>query len=263
MQAIEILLNGTASTVYAPSSDLYNTKDQVVVNNNGHLELGIVKAKKELKEQVDFVDIDHIATPEDIRANCENCKYCRTITADIKNEAENAGLDIKISSISFTLNRSKLTINYTADSRVDFRELVKTLGSKYKTRIEMHQIGNRDETKQIGALGVCGRETCCKAFLDDFGKVSIKMAKNQDISLNPNRINGMCGRLLCCLRYEDEYYEELQKRLPRLNSLVQTPDGKGTVSNINILKETISVTFSKDDTTEVKIYNFDEIQKIK
>ncbi len=263
MQVTEIILSNTGSLVYARANDSYKPKDIVIVSNSGHFELGKVKRNINLDEIDELVDIDHIANEDDIRANCDNCKYARSIMADIKIEAEKAGLDIKISSLSFSLNKTKLTINYTADSRIDFRDLVKTLGAKYKTRIEMHQIGNRDETKNIGALGICGRETCCKAFLDDFGKISIKMAKNQDISLNPNRINGMCGRLLCCLRYEDEYYENLQKKLPKLHSTITTPDGKGTVSNINILKETISVTFTKDDSSEIKVYTIDELTKDK
>ena len=135
------------------------------------------------------------------------------------------------------------------------------MSNKFKCKIEMRQIGNKDESKVVGAMGVCGRVTCCKAYLSDFGKVSIKMAKNQNISLNPTRINGMCGRLLCCLKYEDEYYAEMQKKMPKINSVVSTPDGKGTVSNLDFLRELVSVTFTKDETTEVKVYNLEDINK--
>ena len=141
-----------------------------------------------------------------------------------------------------------------------FRELIKILGTKFKARIEMRQIGNRDETKQVGAIGICGRVTCCKAFLNDFDKVSIKMAKNQNISLNPTRINGMCGRLLCCFKYEDDFYAEMQKKMPKENAVVSTPDGKGTVSARDFLRETVSVTFTKDESSETKIYDLKDIQ---
>lgn len=261
MQIIEIQLLNSAETVYADYSNNYQPKDKVVVSINNQLELGTVKTILESKDDVDFVDIVRHATAEDAKKNCENCKYCRSLIADFKTEVENAGLDMKIGFITTSLDRSKLTIHYTADSRVDFREIVKHLGAKYKTRIEMHQIGNRDETKQIGALGICGRETCCKAFLNEFDKVSIKMAKNQDISLNPNRINGMCGRLLCCLKYEDEYYVELQKKMPKLHSYIDTPDGRGEVTVRDLLKESITITFTKGDTTETKIYTLEELQK--
>ena len=167
---------------------------------------------------------------------------------------------MKIGFITVSLDKKKINVNYTAEDRVDFRELIKILGTKYKARIEMRQIGNRDETKQIGAIGVCGRVTCCKAYLNDFDKVSIKMAKNQNISLNPNKINGMCGRLLCCFKYEDDFYSEMQKKMPKENSLVSTPDGKGTVSSRDFLKETVTVTFTKDDTTENKVYDLKDIQ---
>ena len=126
----------------------------------------------------------------------------------------------------------------------------------------MKQIGYRDETKLIGALGVCGRETCCKSFLSDFDKVSIKMAKNQGIALNPSRINGMCGRLLCCLKYEDEYYTEQQKKMPKTNSKVATPDGIGIVDSIDIFKEIVNVKFEKEDSFEIKTYTLSELNKL-
>ena len=170
---------------------------------------------------------------------------------------------MKIGFITVNLDKNKIYVHYTADDRVDFRELIKVLGTKYKARIEMHQIGNRDETKQIGAIGVCGRVTCCKAFLNDFDKVSIKMAKNQNISLNPTRINGMCGRLLCCFKYEDEYYAEMQKKMPKVGSTITTPDGKGVVSANDFLREKVSVTFTKDETTEVKVYELSDLQVFK
>ncbi|MBQ8615600.1 MAG: hypothetical protein IJ415_03435 [Clostridia bacterium] len=261
MQSIELTLHNLPQTLYAvEDNNKYNKKDVVVVSVNGGLDLAVVKDIIELKQDVEFVQIIRLATESDKKQNCENCKFARSLLPEIKQEAQKLNLNMKIGFISVSLDRNKINVNYTADDRVDFRELIKILGSKYKARIEMRQIGNRDETKQIGAIGVCGRETCCKAFLNDFDKVSIKMAKNQNISLNPNKINGMCGRLLCCFKYEDEYYAEMQKKMPKENSIVSTPDGKGVVTNRDFLKETVTVTFTKDDSTEVKVYDLKDIQ---
>ena len=222
--------------------------------------MAVIKNFTELKQDTEFVQIIRLATETDKKQNCENCKYARSLLPEIKKDVNKLNLNMKVGFISVSLDKSKINVNYTADDRVDFRELIKILGNKYKARIEMRQIGNRDETKQIGAIGVCGRVTCCKAFLNDFDKVSIKMAKNQNISLNPTKINGMCGRLLCCFKYEDEFYAEMQKKMPKENSFVITPDGKGTVLSRDFLKEKISVSFTKDDTTEIKVYDLKDIQ---
>jgi cell fate regulator YaaT (PSP1 superfamily) len=197
-----------------------------------------------------------------VKQNCENCAFARKILPEIKNEANKLNLDMKIGFISTSLDKSKLCVYYTAEDRVDFRELIKVLGNKYKARIEMRQIGNRDEAKQIGAIGICGKVTCCKQFLSDFDKVSIKMAKNQNISLNPNKINGMCGRLLCCFKYEDEYYSEMQKKMTKLNSTINTPDGKATVASVDFLRETVTVNITKDDSTEQKKFTLEEIETL-
>lgn len=260
MQITEILLLNTPESVYANVNSEFKANDKVVISSPSGLDLGIIKGLVDLKESVDLVEILRKPTAEDLKNNCANCKYARGLLAEIKQQAQEQKLDMKIGFISTNLDRSKITINYTADERVDFRELIKVLGAKYKTRIEMRQIGNRDETKMIGALGVCGRVTCCKAFLSEFDKVSIKMAKNQNISLNPTRINGMCGRLLCCLKYEDEFYEEMQKKMPKVGFNVTTADGKGVVSAVDFLKETVSVTYTKDETSETKIYPLEELK---
>ena len=261
MQTIELSLLNNPQTIYALQDNTsYKVKDIVVVSLNGCLDLAVIKKINSVKQDVEYSEIIRLATNIDKKQNCENCKYARSILPEIKKEAQKLNLDMKIGFISVSLDKNKININYTADDRVDFRELIKLLGTKYKARIEMRQIGNRDETKQIGAIGVCGRVTCCKAYLNDFDKVSIKMAKNQNISLNPNKINGMCGRLLCCFKYEDEFYSEMQKKMPKENSTVFTPDGKGIVVGRDFLKETVSVSFSKDDTTEVKVYAVTDIK---
>lgn len=262
MQLTEILLFNSPTPVYIKANGELKINQRVVVDINGSLELGLVKLTADFDSKV-TAEFVRLATNEDNRAHCENCKYTRSLLADIKSEAKKLNLDMKIGFISTNLDRSKLVINYTADGRIDFRELVKILGSKYKMRIEMHQIGNRDESKVLGAIGVCGRETCCKLFLSDFDKVSIKMAKNQNLALNPTRINGMCGRLLCCLKYEDEFYEEMQKKMPRVHSKVETESGIGTVTAVDFLKETVSVEFNKDESTEVKVFPLEEIRPFK
>lgn len=261
MQAIELSMLNSSQTIFSvqPKIDL-KIKDIVVVSNGGCLDLATVCSFVDVKPDVEFVEVVRLATDADKKQNCENCKYARSILPEIKKEANKLGLNMKIGFITLSLDKNKIGVNYTSEERVDFRELIKVLGSNYKARIEMRQIGNRDETKKVGAIGVCGRVTCCKAFLSDFDKVSIKMAKNQNISLNPSKINGMCGRLLCCFKYEDDYYAEMQKKMPKENSIVTTPDGKGTVTSRDFLKETVTVTFTKDDSTEVKIYDLKDIQ---
>ena len=263
MQIVEITLNNNSVPVYAKNRNNLPLKSTVVVLVDDSYEIGVIKqvaADEKIKE---YADIVRLATDEDKKQHCENCRYCRKLVAEIKKEVENLNLDMKVSFISTSLDRSKHLISYTADDRVDFRELLKVLGNKLKSKIELRQIGNRDETKVVGALGMCGRVTCCKAYLNDFDKVSMKMAKNQGLPLNPNKINGMCGRLLCCLKYEDEFYAEMQKKMPKMNSTVTTPDGKGTVTYLDFLREQVSVTFTKDETTEVKVYNLDDIKNLK
>ena len=258
MQLTEVLLFDLPATVFIKPNNL-KSGERVVVSTPTGLELGVVKNNVD-KQNADIVEFVRLATNEDNQKRCENCKFARFLLPEIKEEAKKLGLKMKVGIISTNLDRSKIVVNYTADDRVDFRELLKVLGNKYKSRIEMKQIGNRDEVKTMGAIGICGRVCCCNSFLNDFDKVTIKMAKNQNISLNPTKINGMCGRLLCCLKYEDEYYEELQKRMPRIGHKVTTRDGVGEVSATDILKETVTVTFTDNDATERKIYNLDEIK---
>ena len=170
---------------------------------------------------------------------------------------------MKISGIRITLDKSKIVVYFTAENRVDFRELVKELATIYKTRIELRQIGSRDETRIMGGIGPCGERCCCKRFLNDFGHVSIKMAKNQNLSLNPNKISGICGRLLCCLDYENGYYAEMNKVMPQINSLVSTPNGNGIVLYNDILKQTVQVKIGDENNFEIKTFGLAEIKKLK
>ena len=164
-------------------------------------------------------------------------------------------LDMNLVDVEYTFDENKILFYFTADGRVDFRELVKSLASVFKTRIELRQIGVRDEAKMLGGIGVCGRPVCCNSFLGDFQPVSIKMAKEQNLSLNPTKISGTCGRLMCCLKYEQSTYEEMLKFVPRVDAVVKTPDGKGTVIENNVLAGIVKVRIEGDEGSVVSVYD--------
>ena len=168
---------------------------------------------------------------------------------------EEHGLDMKLVNVSASFDGNKIIFYFTADGRVDFRELVRDLASVFRARIELRQIGVRDEAKMIGGLGICGRPFCCSQFLDSFVPVSIKMAKTQNLSLNPTKISGTCGRLMCCLKYEQNAYEDAAKRMPKVESFVQTPDGPGNVKSIDLLRETVKVSQDSAPETLKKYHN--------
>ncbi len=169
------------------------------------------------------------------------------------------GLDMKLVDVEMSFEGGKILFFFTSDGRVDFRELVKDLASVFRTRIELRQIGVRDEARMIGGLGICGKPFCCAQFLDDFQPVSIKMAKTQGLSLNPTKISGTCGRLMCCLKYEQEAYEELVKNVPKVDAFVDTPDGKGSVMDVNLLKGTVRVRLEDASELTIRTYTSDEI----
>ena len=172
-------------------------------------------------------------------------------------------LEMTLTEVECKFDNSKILFYFTADGRVDFRELVRDLASIYKTRIELRQIGVRDEVKRIGGNGVCGRELCCCTFLSDFEAVSIKMAKDQNISLNPSKISGNCGRLMCCLKYEDEAYLDKLKNLPNVGAIVKTEDGIGEVDNVEILKERLRIKFKGEDGFTYKKYDAKDVLVLK
>ena len=176
---------------------------------------------------------------------------------------EKHGLPMKLIDVEYKYDGSKVIFYFTADKRIDFRELVKDLASVFRTRIELRQIGVRDEVKRSGGNGICGRELCCCSFLGSFETVSIKMAKEQNISLNPSKISGNCGRLMCCLKYEQEVYEEKLKRLPKIGAIVKTQDGTGEVASVETLKEVIRVKFQDGDDSYYKKYDAKDIVVIK
>ena len=172
-------------------------------------------------------------------------------------------LDMHLVDVEYTFDESKILFYFTADGRVDFRELVKSLAAIFKTRIELRQIGVRDEAKMIGGIGICGRPVCCKAFLGEFQPVSIKMAKEQNLSLNPTKISGTCGRLMCCLKYEQATYEEMLKFVPRVDAVVQTPDGKGVVVENNVLTGMVKVRLEDSDGVSVKVFDAHDVSVLR
>lgn len=204
--------------------------------------------------------IMRIATKEDKKKYEENKKDSKEAIAKARKIANDLNLDMKFIDCNFTLDRNQLVFNFLADDRVDFRELAKKLASIYRTRIELRQVGVRDKAKEIGGIGPCGRILCCSQFLNDFNSVSINMAKNQNISLNPTKINGICGRLLCCLNYEDDTYTELKRDFPSIGTKIKIDDIEGKVVSLNVLNN--KVTLEKSDKTLIEVeYNKNESSK--
>lgn len=214
------------------------------------------KIVKPLKE------IIRIATPEDMKICEQNAQLEVQALKTCAEKARKHKLDMKLVSAEYTFDRGKILFYFTADGRVDFRELVKDLASVFRTRIELRQIGVRDEAKMVGGLGVCGCTLCCNTFLDEFQSVSINMAKEQGLSLNPTKISGACGRLMCCLKYENEAYHDLTKNTPSAGSIVETASGRGVVVEVNLLRGMLKVRLN--DSTEIpKFYKKDECKLIK
>ena len=217
---------------------------------------------KELGEK--FTSLKQImrkATEEDLAKIEENHKKEKEAYKICQEKIAKRGLEMKLVEAEYTFDNSKLLFYFTADGRVDFRELVKDLAYVFRTRIELRQIGVRDETKLLGGIGICGRPLCCSTHLTDFIPVSIKMAKEQNLSLNPTKISGNCGRLMCCLKHEQETYEYLNATLPNNGDIVETPDKqKGKVASVNIFRQTVRVLIEKDDEKEIVEYPVEEIK---
>ena len=207
--------------------------------------------------------VARIATEEDIEHHGENIGKQKEAMDICLQKIKEHNLDMKLIDVEYTFDNNKILFYFTADGRIDFRELVKDLAAIFKTRIELRQIGVRDETKMMGGIGICGRVLCCKGFLCEFQPVSIKMAKEQGLSLNPTKISGCCGRLMCCLKYEHEAYEEVLKKIPKVGALVSTPEGQGMVTETNLLKETVKIKLENENEPDLKIFNISEIKVIK
>ena len=204
-----------------------------------------------------------IATPTDDETYAENCRREQEAFVRCRDEVEKFGLDMRLINAEYTFDNSKLLIYFVADNRIDFRELVKDLASIFRTRIELRQVGSRDQARTVGGLGICGRVICCASAMNDFQPVSIKMAKTQGFSLSPTKISGTCGRLMCCLKYEQDAYEDAMKRVPSEGSVVETPMGKGVVTEANYLRETVKVSLeSSGETTEVEVFPAADVKNI-
>ena len=206
--------------------------------------------------------IIRVATKADEENESKNREKEKDAFAICLEKISKHGLEMKLIAAEYTFDNNKLLFYFTADGRIDFRELVKDLASVFRTRIELRQIGVRDETKLRGGIGICGRALCCHSYLSEFAPVSIKMAKEQNLSLNPTKISGVCGRLMCCLKNEEEAYEELNSHLPNVGSRVKTPDGlSGEVQSVSVLKQKVKVIVNlEDDEKEVREYSADELK---
>ena len=239
--------------------------DAVIVETVRGMEFGeVVTGVKEVSDDAitpPLKKVIRIATAEDASHQAENRAKEKDAMAQCLKKIAEHKLQMKLVGCEYTFDNSKLLFYFTSDKRVDFRALVKDLASLFHTRIELRQIGVRDEAKMMGGLGLCGRPVCCGAFLGDFQPVSIKMAKEQNLSLNPTKISGVCGRLMCCLKYEEDHYEATRRRMPRIGREVITPDGSGTVVDLNILKETVRVRLPKGDSYEQKDYPLESVQR--
>ena len=230
---------------FDPNGMSFVAGDHVIIDTARGAEFGYVTGGNHTIQQKDVVAplrcVIRKATAQDEKIHEENrAKEARAYEICLQ-KIEAHGLDMQLVSAEYAFDGSKILFYFTADERVDFRELVKNLASAFHTRIELRQIGVRDKAKMVGGLGICGRPFCCATFLDDFQPVSIKMAKTQNLSLNPTKISGTCGRLMCCLKYEQDAYEDLIRRAPKAESFVDTPEGRGTVTDIDLLRQRVKV----------------------
>ena len=256
--------SGNRVYYFDPGDYEYEDVKGVIVETSRGVEFGeLVQMPHEVEDNLviqPLKPIIRIATEEDLKKRSQYAEKEKEAYAFCQKKIESRQLDMKLVSVEFSFDGSKVVFYFTADERVDFRELVKDLASEYKTRIELRQIGVRDETKLLGGLGPCGRPVCCKAFLDDFRPVSIKMAKEQNLSLSPTKISGLCGRLMCCLQYEEAVYEETKKKMPKVGKEIQTPNGIGTVTENNAVTERTRVKLIQEDgSIEFHEYHYSEL----
>ena len=253
LQVIGVRFNGTGKTYYFDAGDFnVKTGDYVIVDTARGPEYGLVTMGKrdipDKKLNMPLKSVLKIADEKDAETNEKNKQKEKEAFKICLEKIEKNGLQMKLIDVEYAFDSSKIMFYFTADGRVDFRELVKDLAAAFKTRIELRQIGVRDETKMLGGIGICGRPLCCNTYLSDFVPVSIKMAKQQSLSLNPTKISGACGRLMCCLKNEQETYEYLRGKLPFKGDIVSMPDGTtGEVSDVNVLKQTVKVLVEEDD----------------
>lgn len=252
---------------FDPGDIEFKLKDYAIVETSvGEEYAEVAMANKQIPEERIIAPLRKVirkATYKDRKHYEENKRKEKEAFKVAENKIKKHKLKMNLTDVEYKFDNSKITFYFTSDGRVDFRELVKDLAAIYKTRIELRQIGVRDEVRRIGGNGVCGRELCCCSFLNNFDAVSIKMAKEQNLSLNPTKISGICGRLMCCLNYEQNTYEDIRKRLPKVGSIVETVDGKGEVTLNNTVKESVKVKTKIGDEEVIKEYKIDDVKLIK
>lgn len=257
--------NGNKVYYFDPQGIAFDEGDGAIVETARGQEFGTVSITNKEVDEKDIVSplkpVIRKATPDDFKKVEKNLADKDHALKVIREKVAEMGIQMKLVDAEYTFDRSKLIFYFTAEGRVDFRELVKILASIFKVRIELRQIYERDDTKMRGALAACGRPCCCTTHLPDFEKVSIKMAKIQGLSLNPQKISGVCGRLMCCLKYENAYYNEVFKEMPKVGSKVKTPDGDGTVEQNDLIKQTsrVRVLLSNGD-YDVRTYKLEDMK---
>lgn len=246
----------------ALTNEIFKKDDAVLVDMGEYTDLGFVKIEPKdvdlSKFKIELKNIVKKATSTDLEKYEKLLIKEKNSWSQVMEKIKKHNLNMKLVEIKCVFDNSRIIISYTSDDRVDFRELVRDLAGTFKTRVELRQIGSRDEAKFCGGYGCCGQELCCRKFLNDYKQVTIKMAKTQNLSLNPNKINGVCGKLMCCLQYEYETYKELSENMPSLETVVETKDGEGVVKYQDILQQKVIVELS--DTKETKEYKTEEIQ---
>lgn len=254
---------------FDPEDNSYSYGQNVIVETARGMEFGTVVIPNRDIDDSEIVPplkpVTRLATDSDIEKNKQNKEKEEEAFQICLEKIKHHGLEMRLIATELTFDNNKLIFYFTADGRIDFRELVKDLAAVFRTRIELRQIGVRDEAKYVNGIGICGRALCCATFLGDFHPVSIKMAKDQGLSLNPTKISGSCGRLMCCLKYEQNAYEDLLKDLPKEGDLIETPEGQGEVLSVNVLKQVIKAAVKKPPKNDIGIgfYSPDEITVIK
>lgn len=250
---------------FDPADRQIKIGDHVIVETARGIEYGyVVLGNREVDETKvipPLKPVIRMATDEDRAIEAKNKEKEKEAFKICQEKIKKHNLEMKLIDAEYTFDNNKVLFYFTADGRIDFRELVKDLASVFKTRIELRQVGVRDETKILGGIGICGRPLCCHSYLSEFIPVSIKMAKEQNLSLNPTKISGVCGRLMCCLKHEEETYEELNRRLPNTGDYVTTDDGlKGEVSSVNVLRQLVKVLVEVNDEKELREYKVEQLK---
>ncbi|MGN0498766.1 MAG: stage 0 sporulation family protein [Acutalibacteraceae bacterium] len=252
---------------FNPNEEKFDEYDRVIVETARGIECGLVATpNREIDDEKIVHPLKSVirrATPEDLKIVEQNKEKEKRAFKICEEKIEKHGLEMKLIDTEYTFDGSKVMFYFTAEGRVDFRALVKDLASVFRTRIELRQIGVRDEAKMLGGLGVCGRPFCCSSYLGEFQPVSIKMAKEQGLSLSPVKISGTCGRLMCCLKYEQEAYLDLLKRTPKVGAIVNTPDGKGEVIDSNLITGTLRVKMDKFPEAAPHTFKVKEVKLVK